>query len=447
MQNHKSFPSFLPKMQSKPNGGKHTPATILLVLSINNIIRNMGYSIVSISLPRYVRETLHMEYSAFGWLLGMFTIAQAILEPFFARLAETRGYKRAIIISLVIYFLGTILCGFATDFWTMLTFRAVQGTGAFYSAMLLYVNHSRPVKERPQAFATFSITMTIGWVLGIGIGGWLDTIIDIHAIFFVMAFMIGSNVAISVAFLPSTSDEARIVAEAQDSEKLTETERLPTENPWPRRRDYFILNAVNFTRNAAFQAVLSFLLFYIAVFLSIWGLPDGIKGIIILPMVITYIVFVLLGGARKVIERHGKVAIIIISFVILLPFIFLYGFFFQAMVGLPYGINAGWIWFLFILFTAGCAMGFGLPQAPVTALSMEYLPEKHAGYIAGLFNTVMFLAGAVGPVIFSAFVELEQVDLVSPPYISFIGVGVLLVFMIVLSSRLGKAYPQHAHVH
>jgi hypothetical protein len=67
--------------------------------------------------------------------------------------------------------------------------------------------------------------------------------------------------------------------------------------------------------------------------------------------------------------------------------------------------------------------------------------------MAGLFNTVMFLAGAVGPVIFSAFVELEQVNLVSPPYFSFFGVGILLAFMIVLSAKLGKTYPSCTHAY
>ncbi|NMC05789.1 MAG: MFS transporter, partial [Candidatus Lokiarchaeota archaeon] len=375
-------------------------------------------------------------------------IAQALLEPFFARLAEVHGYRRVILGSLAIFFAGTILCGFATTFWTMLAFRAVQGTGAFYSAMLLYVNHSRPAEERPRAFATFSITITTGWIAGIVLGGWLDTFLEIHAIFFVMAAMAGATIVLSIAFLPRGQEEARIIAAAREigaetgspgQEGATDDLRGLATGGWHRKRDFILLNAINFARNAVFQAVLSFLLFYISIFLASWGLPDGMKGIVILPMVVTYIAFILLGGARAVLDRYGKAHIIAISLVVLVPFLLSYGFFFQAMVTLPYEDNACVIWFLFLLFTTGCAAGFGLPQAPVTTLSMEYLPARRAGYLAGLFNMVMFLAGAIGPVVFSMLVDVEQIDLLTPPFLSFAGTGLLIAIVAILSMRLREA--------
>lgn len=417
-------------MEQRASRRAATGGLVLAILAANNVVRNVGFAMVNITLPTHVRDVLGLDYGAYGLLLGAFSIVNAFLEPVFAHAAEKLGYRRVILASLCIFAAGTVACALATGFWDLLVARLVQGGGSYYSAMFLLVDRTTRDEARPRAFSIFMVTMTAGWVIGTLLGGILDPILGAREIFLIMAALIAACIVAS-AFLPGTREEARLIA------TTTAENDVPGKVDVLAAGDYARLVAITVLRNLTFQAVLSFLLFYIGMFLAAWGAGSGLSGVVILPMVGSYIAFTLLGGGKRFLALAGTRRAIALPFALLAVLFVLFGPFFQAMLH-PRPPVACTI-FLFFGFTILVAAGFGLPQSPVATRVMTTLPAKGRGFLAGMFNTAGFAAAAVGPVLLSAIVAAEQAgDILAPPHASFVIVAILAAAGLVLGRGIAR---------
>lgn len=69
-------------------------------------------------------------FAHFPWLFSIYLLAQAVTVPIYGKLADMVGRKPVILFGIVVFALGSLLCGLAGNMLWLIVFRALQGIGA-----------------------------------------------------------------------------------------------------------------------------------------------------------------------------------------------------------------------------------------------------------------------------------------------------------------------------
>jgi EmrB/QacA subfamily drug resistance transporter len=148
-----------------------TPRTIVFSAMLLAIfIVAVEATIVATALPTIVGDLGGLRY--FSWVFGAYLLTQAVTIPIYGRLADFFGRKKLLIIAILIFLTGSILCGFAHNMLELILFRALQGIGAggvqpVSSTIVgdLYIGRDR---ARAQGYmsTTWAFAAVIGPLLG-----------------------------------------------------------------------------------------------------------------------------------------------------------------------------------------------------------------------------------------------------------------------------------------
>lgn len=75
-----------------------------------------------------IAQNLH-DHRNLSWILTAYLLASTVSAPIYGRLSDVHGRRRLLEISLVIFIVASVVCGFATSIWQLVIFRALQGLG------------------------------------------------------------------------------------------------------------------------------------------------------------------------------------------------------------------------------------------------------------------------------------------------------------------------------
>ncbi|RMH80410.1 MAG: MFS transporter [Acidobacteria bacterium] len=141
-----------------------TPQERRVVLSITFAVavRMLGLFLLLPVLSPYLKTLEGANPQLIGLAIGIYGLAQALLQIPFGYLSDLYGRKPIIVFGMLTYVLGSVLAGLAGSIGTMIVARFIQGFGAVSSAMTaLSADLTRP-QVRTRAFA--SIGASIGLV-------------------------------------------------------------------------------------------------------------------------------------------------------------------------------------------------------------------------------------------------------------------------------------------
>ena len=62
-----------------------------------------------------------------NWVFSIYLLTNAMLTPIYGKLADKIGRKPVFMIGIIIFILGSSLCGFAQDMLTLIIARAIRG--------------------------------------------------------------------------------------------------------------------------------------------------------------------------------------------------------------------------------------------------------------------------------------------------------------------------------
>lgn len=160
--------------------------SILFVVTLISFITNLDSTIVIIGLPKMM-EGLDISVISGLWIITGYIIASTVLILPAGKWADIVGTKRIFILGLIIFGVGTILCGIASSGLTLNIYRVIQGIGA---ALALATATPTIVKTFPnsQLGLALSINATswvIGSIIGPVVGGILITMLGWRSIFFI----------------------------------------------------------------------------------------------------------------------------------------------------------------------------------------------------------------------------------------------------------------------
>jgi MFS transporter, DHA1 family, multidrug resistance protein len=127
---------------------------------------------------------------------GMTTVLQLLIGP----LSDRFGRRPVILVSLVIYILGSLGCLLATDVWTFLLFRTIQA--AIISGFALsrvIIRDTEPAQKAAGLMGYLSIAWAIAPMLAPMLGGTLDLLFGWRANF--IAFLVFGAAVLALCWL------------------------------------------------------------------------------------------------------------------------------------------------------------------------------------------------------------------------------------------------------
>lgn len=144
-------------------------ASLMLVM----LLGALDQTIVSTALPTIVGDLNGLEHMA--WVITAYTLASTIAMPVYGKLGDLIGRKNLFLIAIVMFLLGSALCGISQSIITLSVFRFLQGLGGggLMIASQTIIADVVPVRERAKFMAPMGAVFGLASVVGPLVGGWL----------------------------------------------------------------------------------------------------------------------------------------------------------------------------------------------------------------------------------------------------------------------------------
>ena len=298
-----------------------------------------------------------------GIALGAYGLAQAMLQIPFGIASDRWGRKRVIYIGLAIFAAGSLLAAAATDIWTAIAGRTLQGAGAVSSVVVALAADLTRVEHRTKVMAMIGAMIGLAFALSLVAAPVLYQWIGMGGLFVLTAALCVAAIGVVKALVPEPPPPVPRPASAGVQDVLQpELLRL--------NLGIFVLHAVQM----AMFVVLPTLLVEA-------GLPLAAHWRLYLPVVL--VSFVIMTPPILYADRRNRQKPVLLAAVALLAAVEA-GLVFSESV-LAYGAA------LLVFFAA-----FNVLEAMLPSLVSRIAPAHARGAAIGVYNTTQTLGLFVG---------------------------------------------------
>ena len=173
-----------------PQDGAHVPRHLglaLVVIAAAQLMIVLDATIVNVALPQ-MQRSLGFSGAGLEWIVTAYSLAFGSLLLLGGRLGDLYGRRRIFMIGVSVFAVASLLGGFATSEWWLLTARVVQGAGAALAAptALALIATTFPMgAPRNRALGVWAGMAGAGGAIGLLLGGILTSYVSWRWVFFV----------------------------------------------------------------------------------------------------------------------------------------------------------------------------------------------------------------------------------------------------------------------
>ena len=404
---------------------------IFATASLGLLMYAIDATVVAVAFPNLIKD-LGTTVLWAGWTISIYYIGVTTAMPLAGNLSDSFGRKRVFLVSLILFSASSLACGLATNIYTLVIFRFLQGVGgASFLPTASGIASDHFPEQREKMIGLLSSIFNMGSIIGPNLGGWIVSRFSWRFVFYinvpiglvlivlimtllkdskvlsqqridfagaayfsgtVLFLMLGLNlVGEGLSFRPLLLASVFLLASFSLVLLFIRQERKQArpilDMVLLKSKPFIAANIVNMVMGAGFFGIFSFIPLYVV---SVHKLSTLMSGMILTPRSIGVIVASVV--TSLLLKRWGYRWPLILGLVVV------------AMGTIPlapvfplWGAVATRLGVLEILpfFILACGIGAGIANPPANNACIELMPEKVATIVGlrGMFRTV---GGALG---------------------------------------------------
>jgi EmrB/QacA subfamily drug resistance transporter len=183
---------------------------VVLLMCLGIFVCMLDSTIMNITLPA-IQDSLGTTLETSSWMLNVYTMTIAVLAIPLARFAEMFGRNKFFIIGLLIFGLGSALCGLADSGELLIAARFVQSMGAaiLIPCSMVIGIAAMPIEKRVLPLTLLGATQGLSTALGPTVGGIITEKLSWHWVFYVNVPICILAIAASF-FILKVKNESRV---------------------------------------------------------------------------------------------------------------------------------------------------------------------------------------------------------------------------------------------
>ncbi len=174
----------------------------VLPLSLIVALRFFGLFIVLSVLSQYALELPGGTALLAGIAVGGYALTQAVLQVPFGVLSDRIGRKKTLLLGLLIFAAGSVICAVADNIYLLLLGRFLQGAGAIGSVVTAMIADHVREDQRAHAMAVMGMTIAMSFAAAMIIGPLVGGFYSVSALFWLTAVLAILALAILFTAVP-----------------------------------------------------------------------------------------------------------------------------------------------------------------------------------------------------------------------------------------------------
>ncbi|MEN4053504.1 MFS transporter [Sulfurimonas sp. NWX79] len=171
----------------------------VLPLSSILFLRFLGLFLVLPVLSVYALDLKGATPFLVGVIVGGYALTQAIFQVPFGSMSDKVGRKPTILFGLLVFLVGSLICAYSTDIYTLMLGRFLQGAGAIGSVVTAMIADLVEEKTRGHAMAIMGGFIAMSFALAMALGPVIAAHYGISSIFVITAVL--ALIAIVILFV------------------------------------------------------------------------------------------------------------------------------------------------------------------------------------------------------------------------------------------------------
>src|SRR5437870_6271501 len=193
------------RLARQPPGYQYTIGRILAIYSglmVALLLAALDQTIVATALPKVVSDLGGI--TQYTWVFTAYMLGSTVTVPLYGKLGDVHGRKPLFIVAIVIFLVGSALCGTAQNLWELVIFRAVQGIGAggLLPLTLAMVGMIVPPRDRGRYQGLIGSVFAGASIVGPLVGGFIVDNFSWRWIFYVNLPVGGVALAVILVTMP-----------------------------------------------------------------------------------------------------------------------------------------------------------------------------------------------------------------------------------------------------